>query len=74
MPSPISIASPAPVLEGPALADPSESSTSEAGLSDINYYTLYIIKFDSLIWIILTIYLLLFQVSLHRWSGEGKVH
>ena len=75
MPSPIFIASPTPVSEGPALAGlsepttselgPSEAGPSEAGPSDINHYTLYIIKFDSFIWIILMIYLLLFQVSLH---------
>ena len=84
MPSPISIASLAPVSENPALVGLSEPSISEAGLSEvspneaglsgINYYTLYIIKFDSLIWIILIIYLLLFQVSLHRWSGKGEVY
>ena len=79
VPSLIFVASPTPVSEGPALAGPNEPGTSEADLNkvgpiDINYYTLYIIKFDSFVWIILTIYLLLFQVSLHRWSGEGEVH
>ena len=67
MPSSISIATLAPLLEGPALVGPNELGPSEVGLSGINYYTLYIIKIDSFIWIILMIYLLLFQVSLHRW-------
>ena len=68
-PPPISIAAPASLSEGPAPAGP-----NEAGSSGINCYTLYIIKFDSFIWIILMIYLLLFQVSPHRWWDEGEVH
>ena len=73
----ISIVTPIPSSEGPALVgpsepsvsevDPSEVGPSEAGPSGINHYTLYIIKFDSFICIILMIYLLLFQVSPHRW-------
>ena len=54
-PPSISIATPVSLSEGPTPTDP-----SELGPSGINYYTLYIIKFDSFIWIILMIYLLLF--------------
>ena len=61
-PPSISITASTSLSEGPTLAGP-----SEAGLSGINYYTLYIMKFDSFIWIILIIYLLLFQMSPHRW-------
>ena len=58
MPSPISIVASTLLSEGPALAGPDEVGLSEAGPSNvgssgINYYTLYIIKFNSFIWIIL---------------------
>ena len=59
-PPSIFVAASAPLLEGPAPAGPSEPSFSEVGPGGINYYTLYIIKIDSFIWIILMIYLLLF--------------
>ena len=67
MPSSISMVSPAPMSEGPTLTGPSEptmtelgpseAGSSEAGPSGINYYTLYIMKFDSFVWIIPMIYL-----------------
>ena len=65
-PPPIFVTTPASLSEDPAPVGPSEADPSEVGSSGINYYTLYIIKFDSFIWIILMIYLLLFQVSPHR--------
>ena len=48
-PPPISVAAPAPLSKGPTPTGLSESGPSETGSNGINYYTLYIIKFDSFI-------------------------